>query len=110
MPVYEYRCPSGHITDAYRTVEGRSAPEPCATCGLEAEKCISRPAFAVPDIGGYRSIVDGKWIGSRTAHREHLKVHDLIEVGNERMPPRKPFEPVGVREDINRAILELQSR
>ena len=108
MPVYEYRCPSGHMTDAYRTIDERSRPEPCATCGVGAEKCISRPAFAIPDIGGYTSIIDGRRIESRSAHREHLKVHGMVEVGNEKVPPKKPYEPKGVREDIYRAMEELK--
>lgn len=109
MPLYEYRCPNGHLTDAYRTVEDRATPEPCR-CGELAQKVIRTAAFAVPDIGGYKSIIDGRWIGSRTAHREHLKVHGAVEVGNERMPERKPIEPTGVREDIHRAIEEIKSR
>jgi hypothetical protein len=105
---YEYRCPSGHITDAYRTVEGRAAPEKCATCGIYAEKTISRTSFAFGDIAGYTSPLDGKRIESRSAHRAHMKAHGVIEVGNERLPPKKPYEPKGVREDIYRAIEEAK--
>jgi len=35
----------------------------------------------------YRSPVDGKMITDKTQHREHLKRHDLIEVGNEKITP-----------------------
>lgn len=38
----------------------------------------------IRDIDPYRSVVDGSVIGGRRQHREHLKQHDLIEVGNER--------------------------
>jgi putative FmdB family regulatory protein len=107
MPIYEYRCAQGHLTDAFRSVAARHDLELCATCGALASKAISRPAFAVGDIKGYRSTLDGKWIGSRSAHREHLRKHDVIEVGNERLPARKPKQPQGIREDIERAIGQL---
>jgi putative FmdB family regulatory protein len=106
MPIYEYRCPNGHMTDAFRSVDTRHALERCK-CGAMAEKVISRPAFAVGDIKGYRSTLDGTWIGSRSAHRAHMRQHDVIEVGNERLPERRPADPKGVREDINRAIGQL---
>ena len=37
----------------------------------------------ISEIKGYRSMVDGSWIDSRTKHREHLKRHNCIEVGND---------------------------
>jgi hypothetical protein len=39
--------------------------------------------FFVPDIQPYQSMVDGSMIGSRSQHREHLRQHSLIEIGNE---------------------------
>lgn len=36
------------------------------------------------DIQGYVSQVDGSWIKSRSHHRNHLKQHKMIEVGNEK--------------------------
>lgn len=35
------------------------------------------------DIGGYISQVDGSWIDSRSKHRDHLKRHNMIELGND---------------------------
>lgn len=46
-------------------------------------------AFLVmPDIAPYRSTIDGSEITSRSRHREHLRSHNCIEVGNERPAPR----------------------
>lgn len=45
------------------------------------------------DVDPYRSIVTQEVIGGRRQHRDHLKRHDLVELGNERLPPRKPIEP-----------------
>ena len=35
------------------------------------------------DISGYISQVDGSWIDSRSKHRNHLKQHRMIEIGND---------------------------
>jgi len=45
----------------------------------------SRPQVhqVIPEIEGYRSMVDGSWIDSRSKHREHLKRHNCVEVGND---------------------------
>lgn len=43
----------------------------------------------VSDIGGYKSMADGSWISSRSEHREHLKRHNCIEIGNEVPKPRE---------------------
>lgn len=104
MPIYEYRCRDGHTTDAHRSVDDRHLPMLCRTCGQAAEKIISRVGHAVPDIAGYRSVVTGQWIGSRSTHRAHLREHGLIEVGNEKMPSRKPTALPSPREDILRAM------
>lgn len=61
------------------------------------------------DIGEYKSPIDGEMITSRSAHRDHLKRHDVIEVGNERMPtptetPRRTRE---VGEAIKRHVEQV---
>lgn len=59
----------------------------------------------MPDIKPYRSMIDGREISSRSTHREHLKAHRCIEVGNETayMVNRiRPMEsPSGLRERIS---------
>lgn len=44
------------------------------------------------DISGYISQVDGSWIDSRSKHRNHLKQHGMIELGNDYMKENKPLE------------------
>ena len=41
------------------------------------------------DIQPYQSMIDGSIITSRSKHKAHLKEHGCIEVGNEKMEPRK---------------------
>lgn len=47
----------------------------------------------VKDIEPYQNVVNGGWITSRSQHRAFLREHDLIEVGNEKIRPKKP-EPM----------------
>lgn len=37
----------------------------------------------IGDIAPYRSMVDGSVINSRSHHREHLRQHGCVEVGND---------------------------
>lgn len=56
---------------------------------------------AMPDIAPYRSMVTGEMITGRAQHREHLKRHDCIEVGNERITPQEvTIDAAEVRNDI----------
>ena len=41
------------------------------------------------DIQPYISQIDGSVISSRSKHKQHLKDHGCIEIGNETMAPRK---------------------
>lgn len=54
--------------------------------GVAYEKGVDElPALhhVMPDIAPYRSMADGSIITSRSQHREHLKRHGCVEVGNE---------------------------
>ena len=57
----------------------------------------------MPDIQPYRSMIDGSIIGSRSTHREHLRAHGCIEVGNETqhlLNRAKPIEPPPGRKEL----------
>jgi len=66
---------------------------------------VSKGAYIVPDIQGYQSQATGEWIGSRSQHRDHLKRHGLIEIGNEKQV-NKPREPdrAGIRRAAEEAV------
>jgi hypothetical protein len=58
------------------------------------------------DISGYISQVDGSWIDSKSKHRDHLKRHRMIEVGND--VPMKQKEVQGPSaEQRKRQIAEI---
>ena len=39
--------------------------------------------YVIPDIAGYKSMATGEWIAGRRQHRDHMKQHGLVELGNE---------------------------
>lgn len=41
--------------------------------------------MVIRDIGEYRSPLDGSVITSRSHHRDHMRAHDVVEVGNEKI-------------------------
>lgn len=46
----------------------------------------------IPDIAPYQSMETGETIMGRRQHREHLRLHGLVEVGNE-TDKLKPWGP-----------------
>lgn len=60
--------------------------------------------YVMPDIKPYKSMIDGSYIGSRSTHREHLRAHGCIEVGNEKQT-NKPFTPPpGLKDELIRVV------
>ena len=55
----------------------------------------------MPDIQPYQSMADGSMITSRSHHREHLRQHNCIEIGNETMET-KPTPVKDTRRDVLR--------
>ena len=60
--------------------------------------------MVMPDIAPYKSMIDGSMIMSRSVHRDHLRQHGCIEVGNEKMESRPP-PPIDTRKEVMRAQL-----
>lgn len=61
----------------------------------------------LPDIAPYRSMIDGSHITSRSHHREHLREHGCVEVGNDSSLQRRPGPlqpPSGLKELIARNV------
>ena len=76
--------------------------------GEKRSETISSPMI-MRDLAPYQNMVDGRMITSRSEHRELLKRHNLIEVGNEtkalldmRPPPPKSTR----REKLTRIVNE----
>jgi putative FmdB family regulatory protein len=105
MPLYDYRCATcGTVAEEYRRMDDRHQPKACA-CGGEAEFCFS-PPHVVSDIEPYQSMADGSMITSRSQHRDHLKRHNVIEVGNERLNMKREvtIPRASIRSEIKRTV------
>lgn len=76
----------------------------------------TRPADyqVLPDIKPYKSMINGQEIGSRSTHREHLRAHQCIEVGNEvkhLMRDVKPLQsPPGLKDALIRNFEKVKRR
>jgi predicted nucleic acid-binding Zn ribbon protein len=103
MPIYAIKCNHcGHSEDVYRSVANyNDLPE---HCGEKMGRMLTAP-FVQADIQGYQSQATGEYIQSRSAHREHLKKHGLIELGNEKIsPPSQPKPDPTIKRDIINAV------
>lgn len=70
-------------------------------------------AFLMPDKGAYVSPMDRTVVEGRTAHRDHMKRHGVLEAGDMKIgefsgSERAPLPPV--RHDLQRAMQELGDR
>lgn len=108
MPLYEVACPMcGKHEEIYRSFADYQATPEC--CGQPMKRVICAPMVS-PDIQPYRSMIDGRIINSRSAHREHLRAHGCIEVGNEKLASKKPEPPPGLTETLVRVANEKLRR
>lgn len=64
------------------------------------------------DIKPYRSMITGEMISSRSKHRDHLRAHRCIEIGNETkyLQPKPIQSPPGLKETLIQATDEVLSR
>jgi hypothetical protein len=93
VPIYEYICPRGHISDHWSPVEFRYNEHSCKTCGESATYKISAPrVFA--DYPGYISPATGKWVEGRRARMEDMRASGCrpYEVGEMQDAIRKSKE------------------
>jgi hypothetical protein len=66
----------------------------------------------LPDIQPYQSMVDGSMIQGRRQHREHLKEHRVIEVGNEvkHLKGYGDYRPKNVKQDLIREFKRVTGK
>lgn len=105
MPLYEAKCTEcGEHQDVFRPVsQCRDMPD---CCGKPMQKVFT-PLHVVCDMKPYKSPLDGSWVTSRSQHRNHMKKHDVIEVGNENLDrPRKPQKDPGLRNEIEKNLYQ----
>lgn len=85
--------------------------------GAWVELDLSAPAakpvapMVMRDVEPYRSVITREVIAGRAQHREHLRTHGCIEIGNEMpRPERAPLPPLkGVLEQALQASPETHA-
>ena len=80
-------------------------PEACyrqAACGGGLQ--------VIRDIGAYKSMITGEMIDGRRQHRDHLKAHGCIEIGNEKMANAPPPPKTNRREVLHRQLADMSDR
>lgn len=91
MPIHSFRCPTGHIFDAYQPADKLDSTMACGQCKAMADKVFLTPpmGFVRKDVH-YTSPVDGRPITSRQGHLEDLARTNSVV-----------YEP-GIRQDQER--------
>ena len=71
---------------------------------IEKSKYYRDPVAPIimPDIQPYQSMADGSMITSRSQHRAHLRQHNCIEIGNEKMETK----PTPVKDNRKEVLRE----
>lgn len=99
MPIYVMGCPCGHTEEIYRSIAKMDDDLP-VHCGAAMTRRVVAP-MVTTDIQPYQSMCDGTMITSRSQHREHLKQHGVIEIGNEKIKAPGPLKtPPGLKQRI----------
>jgi len=104
MPIYRIQCQCGHEEDIFRPVSRYD--ELPDHCGQKMSRKVCAP-MVIADIQPYQSMATGEMITSRSHHRDHLKQHGLIELGNEKIPEQKP--KTVDRESVKRDIADVMN-
>ena len=90
---------NGRYTAAYRRLRETS----------NVVAAISAPMI-IGDLEPYRSPIDGTVIRSRTDHRDHMRRHDVVELGTERVRKKSPPKMPKAGQYIKDAIDQLRAR
>lgn len=92
--------------------EGNPEDEAAWVAKQEMDKRLENGGIDVhliaTDIAPYKSMVNGEIIEGRKQHKEHLRRHNLVEIGNEtkHLKPRENKPDPRLKETIARAVYE----
>lgn len=108
MPIYATKCDTcGARQDVFRTIaEYRNMPE---CCGQMVSKVITAP-MVMADCAPFKSIVDGSVINSNAGRRDHMKRHNLIELGNEPIVKQEYRGDHNVRKELTQAVQQVMRK
>lgn len=65
----------------------------------------------IRDIQPYKSMIDGSIIDGRKRHRDHLRAHQCVEIGNDTSHmDRKPIPIPSRKESLHRLMADMSDR
>lgn len=115
MPEIAFECVRCKCLFGEYVRDGEALKAECPLCHREVTLFYAggashvRPIYSVGDQYDYVSVVDGSHISSKRAHREHLKRHGLIEIGNEKAE-MKPLQAQIPKDSIRREMRDTVER
>jgi putative FmdB family regulatory protein len=80
MPIYEYKCPDGHVFEQFHGIS-EPAPEACPVCGKGPLTRVLHPVAVHFKGSGFYSTDYGR--GGRKAARDGDKPEKTTETGSE---------------------------
>lgn len=79
-------------------------------CKEDKKSLISSP-MVMRDIAPYKNMINGEMISSRSEHRELLRKHNCVEVGNEKMETKiTPPAKTNRREALRKQLGDMSDR
>lgn len=73
------------------------------------ESELGRP-MVIRDIEPYQNMINGQMISSRSEHREFLRRHNVVEVGNEKMTTKVVAPESNRRETISKQLGDMSDK
>jgi putative FmdB family regulatory protein len=89
MPLYEYKCPDGHVFEVFHGINEPS-PEVCQVCGKGPVTRVLHPVAVHFKGSGFYSTDYGR--GGRKASRDGDKPAEKTESGEKKTPEKKAAE------------------
>ena len=106
MPIYPAKCDTCNKTVEEVRPISRCDDHPIC-CNKQMHRVFT-PLYVIEDTKPYRSPIDGKVISTKSAHRNHLKEHNVIEVGNERVKKKDPNAWIDSKENKQAIVNDLK--
>lgn len=104
MPIYQITCDEcGRVEEAYRKIADIDKPYP--ECHGEPMRRMITSCAVIADISPYRSVVTGEYITGRSQHKEHLKRHNLVELGNDKIT-NKDYDSSKCDHDVRKELTD----
>lgn len=85
MPTYTYECPRCEDRLTVMLTLAEHEMFRATHCRKSMFQVMFAPQITT-DIQPYRSMITGERVAGRSQHREHLRQHGCIEIGNEAPP------------------------